>query len=79
MQKGVPCLDIKHFDKAIGLIKRRFHEDLDIFNIAVVLNMMDVNSDGSVNASDAAIILQYAAYIGAGNPEMTLAEYMLNK
>ncbi|MBR3629142.1 MAG: leucine-rich repeat protein [Oscillospiraceae bacterium] len=39
----------------------------------------DVNGDGATNASDAAIILQYAAYIGAGNPEMTLAEYMLNK
>ncbi|MCR4644825.1 MAG: leucine-rich repeat protein [Oscillospiraceae bacterium] len=39
----------------------------------------DVNGDGTTNASDAAIILQYAAYIGAGNPEMTLAEYMLNK
>jgi hypothetical protein len=39
----------------------------------------DVNSDGSVNASDAAIILQYAAYIGAGNPEMPLADFLQSK
>lgn len=39
----------------------------------------DLDGSGTVNATDAAIILQYAAYIGAGNPEMSLVEFMQNK
>ena len=36
----------------------------------------DVNGDGVVNASDAAIILQYSAAVGASTFEGTLTEYL---
>ncbi len=36
----------------------------------------DLNGDGSVNALDAALVLQYAAYAGAGG-ELSLEEYLL--
>ena len=43
------------------------------------LPLGDIDGNSTVNASDAAKVLIAAAVIGAGNPEMTLAEYMLNK
>ena len=41
LQQSVPCLRIKHLDEAVWLIKRRFHQDLYIFDIAVVFNMVN--------------------------------------
>ena len=35
----------------------------------------DLNGDGKINSIDAAIILQYAAYVG-GNGHITIGEYL---
>ena len=39
-------------------------------------SMGDINNDGEVNAKDAALILVYAAEIGAGNFDGTIEEYV---
>ena len=38
--------------------------------------MADVNGDGTYNASDAAVVLIYAAAVGAGEEDLTLAEFV---
>lgn len=42
---------------------------------AVQENAADIDHDGSFNAMDAAIVLQYAAYIGTGRT-LTLTEFL---
>ena len=41
LQQSVPCLKIKHLDEAVWLIKRRFHQDLYILDIAIILDMVN--------------------------------------
>lgn len=45
-------------------------QDPDAFQLG------DVNGDGSINASDAAIILQYAAAVGAGKTDARIADFI---